>query len=399
MRDYRWKGINLKGQPVSGKLRAKNKLEARASLRRQKIASTRVAQIWSWPQSPNRHNIKHNQITLFFTQMATLLESGVPLIHALGIIKRTFNGQAFEQVIAQISNLVSSGHSLSFALSQHPSCFDQLICTLTKTGEATGHLDKLMRQIATYRSRKEALVSKTKKALYYPISVIVFALMITVGLLLFVIPQFEQLFTSFGAQLPALTKGVIQISNVIQQHGGWASCLLLVSLFVGWRVVSGSEKLRAHWDSLILSLPLFGKLIQQAVVTRFCQTLSITLQSDLPIHHAIRHASSATHNRYYQQQLSYTQMEVEAGTSLSKALEATGDFPPMALNLIAIGEESGSLDDMLDKLHHIFSQELDQQIEGLLSLLEPTIIVFLGCIIGGLVMAMYLPIFEIVKVV
>lgn len=399
MAQYRWHGTNIRGRQVSGTLQAKNKQEARTILRRQAIVASRIVKQLAWPRIWGKHKITSNHITLFFTQLATLLESGVALLQSLHIIKNNYRGHPFEALIDQIIERIASGNPFSVSLSQHPRYFEPLVYNLIKTGEVTGNLAQLTRQISNYRTRKAALLSKVKKALYYPVTVILFALIITLGLLLFVIPQFEQLFASFGAELPAVTKAIIRLASNIEQHGWLVLCLVTLVLSVSWRIISGSEKLLYQKDRVVLTFPIVGKLIRQVIITRFCQTLGLTLKAGVPIHQGVYFATKATDNRHYQHVLKATQLDVESGTALSQSLEATGQFPELVIKLIAIGEESGSMDEMLERLHYVFSQDLDEQIDGLMSLLEPVIIVFLGSMIGALVMAMYLPIFEIVKVV
>lgn len=396
---YIWKGRDLEGKPLSGKIHAENRNIAKTILKRQSIRLTLLKKKTQWLSYSINKPVKARDVSAIFTQLATLLESGVSLLFSINVVTQSQSSPMISTLLNQLHTDLSSGLSLSQALKKQPHFFEPLMYQLVHVGEQTGKLDFAIRQIANYREKKEALQNQVKKAMYYPITILFMSVFITVILLIFVIPQFAQLFTSFGTELPLLTQGVLALSSSIQQHG---LSILFVTVFVvlfSSKLVSRSEKYVSTWDKIKLHLPLVGLLIRMNIYARISQTLATTLISGLPLNQCLHLAAHTISNTHYRAAMVFIQSEVESGVSLHVAMTSLDVFPHLLVKMVAVGEESGQLDQIFAKLAKIYESQLDEQISGLTSLIEPIIMIILGIIIGTLVLAMYLPIFQIANVV
>ncbi|MGY3868293.1 type II secretion system F family protein [Aeromonas crassostreae] len=396
---FRWKGVNRKGKEISGELQAEHVSMVKAELRKQGVNVSRISKKSSGLFSKGGARIKPMDIAVVSRQLATMLSAGVPLVQSLQIIARSHEKVAMRDLMGQIASDVETGTPMSEALRQHPRHFDDLYCDLVEAGEHSGALETIYDRIATYREKAEALKSKIKKAMFYPAMVILVAIIVTSILLLFVIPQFEEIFKSFGAELPIFTQFVIAISRFMQDwwyviFGGIA---LAVFLYVrAWR---SYQKVRDNTDKFILTIPVVGMILHKAAMARFARTLSTTFSAGIPLVDALVSAAGASGNHVYRTAILAIRNEVMAGMQINVAMRTVDLFPDMVVQMVMIGEESGAIDDMLSKVATIFEQEVDDLVDGLTSLLEPIIMVVLGVLVGGMVVAMYLPIFKLGSVI
>lgn len=396
---FRWQGVNRKGQKVSGELQAESSNLVKLELRKQGVNVTKVGQKSTGLFSKAGAKIKPMDIALTTRQITTMLSAGVPLVQTLQILARSHEKIAMRELMGQIAADVETGTPMSEALRRHPRHFDDLYCDLVAAGEQSGSLETIFDRIATYREKSEALKSKIKKAMFYPAMVILVAIIVTAILLLFVIPQFEDIFASFGAELPAFTKFVIGISRFMQDwwyviFGGVA---LGVFLYVrAWRA---SQKVKDNTDKFVLTIPIVGMILHKAAMARFARTLSTTFSAGIPLVDALISAAGASGNYVYRTAVLAIRNEVMAGMQINVAMRTVDLFPDMVVQMVMIGEESGAIDDMLSKVATIFEREVDDLVDGLTSLLEPLIMVVLGVLVGGMVIAMYLPIFKLGDVV
>ncbi|HSI43672.1 MAG TPA: type II secretion system F family protein [Methylotenera sp.] len=393
---YAWEGKDRKGKLIKGEMKASGESFVNATLRRQGISVTKVKKQSS---IGSKGSIKDKDITLFTRQLATMMKSGVPLLQAFDIVGKGHNNPAVAKLLADIKADVETGSSLSAAFRKYPLYFDALFCNLVGAGEQAGILDTLLDRLATYKEKILAIKSKIKSALFYPISIIVVAFLITAVIMIFVIPAFKELFTSFGADLPAPTLIVMSISDIFVQWW-WAIFgsigFGLWFFFYTWK---RSQKLQATMDRLMLKVPVFGDLVRKATIARWTRTLSTMFAAGVPLVEALDSVAGAAGNRVYYDATKRIQSEISTGTSLTVAMQNADVFPNMVLQMTAIGEESGALDTMLSKVADFFEGEVDDAVEALSSLMEPIIMVVLGVLIGGLVIAMYLPIFKLGSVV
>lgn len=396
---YRWHGVNRKGQKVSGELQADSITTVKAELRKQGVNVTRVSKQNQGLFSKGGAKIKPMDIAVISRQITTMLSAGVPLVQSLQIIARGHEKAAVRELIGQIAADVETGTPLSEALRRHPRHFDDLYCDLVEAGEQSGALETIYDRIAIYREKNEALKSKIKKAMFYPSMVILVAIVVTSILLLFVIPQFENIFKSFGAELPAFTRFVIAISRFMQEwwYAIFGGAALAAFLYVrAWRK---SQKVRDNTDKFILTIPVVGNILHKAAMARFARTLSTTFSAGIPLVDALVSAAGASGNYVYRTATMAIRNEVVAGMQINVAMRTVDLFPDMVTQMVMIGEESGAIDDMLSKVAAIFEQEVDDMVDGLTSLLEPIIMVVLGVLVGGMVVAMYLPIFKLGSVI
>ncbi len=389
---YAWEGKDKKGKLIKGEMKASGESFVNATLRRQGITVTKVKK-----QSgiASKGKIKEKDITLFTRQLATMMKSGVPLLQAFDIVGKGHSNPAVAKLLGDIKADVETGSSLSAAFRKYPLYFDALFCNLVGAGEQAGILDALLDRLATYKEKILAIKSKIKSALFYPISIIVVAFVITAVIMIFVIPAFKELFTSFGADLPAPTLIVMAISDIFVQW--WWAIFGSIGFgiwffFYTWK---RSAKMQATMDRLILKVPIFGEIIRKATIARFSRTLSTMFAAGVPLVEALDSVAGASGNRVYYDATKKIQSEISTGTSLTVAMQNTNVFPNMVLQMTAIGEESGALDSMLSKVADFFEGEVDDAVEAMSSLMEPIIMVVLGTLIGGLVVAMYLPIFKL----
>lgn len=393
---FAWEGTDKKGKRVKGEMRASGEAFVKASLRRQGINVVKVSK-----QSGLKagKKVTDKDITLFTRQLATMMKSGVPLLQAFDIVGRGHSNPAVSKLLGDIKTDVETGSSLSQAFRKYPLYFDNLYCNLIGAGEQAGILDSLLDRLATYKEKILAIKSKIKSALFYPISIIVVAFVITAVIMIFVVPAFKELFSSFGADLPTPTLVVMGISDFFVDY--WWAIFGAIAGGVWFFLYTWkrSEKMQATMDRLLLKVPVFGHLIRIATIARFARTLSTMFAAGVPLVEALDSVAGASGNRVYFDATKKIQSEISTGTSLTVAMQNAEVFPNMVLQMTAIGEESGALDSMLSKVADFYEAEVDDAVEGLSSLMEPIIMVVLGVLIGGLVIAMYLPIFKLGAVV
>ncbi|HKK13180.1 MAG TPA: type II secretion system F family protein [Gammaproteobacteria bacterium] len=396
---FSWEGTDRRGSRVKGESRASNPNMVKADLRRQGITPLKVRKKSTLFANANKKKIQPKDIAVFTRQLATMLGAGVPLVQAFDIIGRGHENPSMQELVMGIKNDVETGNALAGALAKHPLYFDDLVCNLVSAGEAAGVLETLLDKIATYKEKTEALKSKIKKALFYPAAVIVVAIIVTSILLLFVVPQFESLFKGFGADLPAFTQLVIDLSRFLQ-HWWWAVFGALILAVIGFvQAKRRSPQFNRVLDRMILKVPVVGAIMQKAAIARFSRTLSTMFAAGVPLVEAMDSVAGATGNVVYQDGVNQMRDNVATGQQLQLSMTQTGLFPNMVVQMVAIGEESGSLDDMLSKVADFYEQEVDDAVDGLSSLLEPLIMAILGVLVGSLVVAMYLPIFKLGSVV
>ena len=389
---YLWEGKDKKGKVIKGEMRAAGESFVGATLRRQGITVTKVKKQSAFA---NKGKITDKDITLFTRQLATMMKAGVPLLQAFDIVGKGHNNPAVAKLLGDIKADVETGSSLSTSFRKYPLYFDNLFCNLVGAGEQAGILDSLLDRLATYKEKIQAIKGKIKSALFYPISIIVVAFVITAVIMIFVIPAFKELFTSFGADLPGPTLAVMAISDIFVEWW-WAIFgsigFGLWFFFYTWK---RSEKMQATMDRLLLKLPIFGEIIRKATIARFARTLSTMFAAGVPLVEALDSVAGAAGNRVYYDATKRIQSEISTGTSLTVAMQNAEVFPNMVLQMTAIGEESGALDSMLSKVADFFEAEVDDAVDALSSLMEPIIMVVLGVLIGGLVIAMYLSLIHI----
>lgn len=395
---FAYEGIDRKGSRVKGEITGKGPALVRAELRKQGIQAKKVVKKREIALG-GKKKIKPMDIALFTRQMATMMKAGVPLVQAFEIVSDGLDNPAMREVILKLKGDVESGNNFAGALRQHPRLFDDLYCSLIESGEASGSLETMLDRVALYKEKTEALKQKIKKAVKYPIAVICVAIIVTGILLVKVVPTFQELFEGFGAELPAFTQFVIGISEGLQAN-------FLAILFVVAAVIIGftearkrSQGFKDAVDRALLKLPIIGPITHKATVARFSRTLSTTFAAGVPLIEALDACAGATGNVVYRKAVLQVKEDVATGQQLQFAMRSTGVFPAMALQMTAIGEESGALDAMLGKVATYYEDEVDNLVDGLTSMLEPMIMAILGVLIGGLIIAMYLPIFQLGQVV
>ncbi|HLX30591.1 MAG TPA: type II secretion system F family protein [Casimicrobiaceae bacterium] len=392
---FLWEGVDRSNKPMRGELRAVSETVAKTNLRRQGI---RVLKIKRQSYRGGR-SISDKDLTFFTRQLATMLKAGVPLLQSFDIIARGHSNARFSRLMLDLKNKVETGSSLSQSFREHPKYFNQLYCNLVQAGETAGMLDAILDRLATYQEKILAIKSKIKSALFYPISVMVVAVVVVWVIMIFVIPAFKKVFAAFGANLPWLTLQVIAVSDFFVQYW-WAMVIIVVGAFIAYRVgLKRSESFRFLIHRLMLKIPVLGGILEKATIARWTRTLQTMFAAGVPLVESLDAVGGASGNMVYIAATKRIQTEVSTGTSLTNAMAATNLFPTMVLQMTQIGEESGSLDNMLGKVADFFEREVDDAVAALSSLLEPIIIVFLGVIIGGLVVAMYLPIFKLGAVI
>lgn len=397
---FTWEGTDQKGKRVKGELRGQSSSLIKASLRKQGISPLRVRKKAKplFGGGKGKKKIQPKDISVFSRQLATMMSSGVPLVQAFEIIGRGHENPSMRDLVNAIRADVEGGASLTDALRKHPRYFDALTCNLVHAGEQAGILESLLDKIATYKEKTEAIKSKVKKALTYPTAVLGIAFIITAILLIFVIPQFEDLFKGFGADLPALTQVVINMSKAFQEWW-WAIFGGLGGAIYGLiRLKKTSQKFSEGLERLSLKIPIIGEILTKAAIARYARTLSTMFAAGVPLVEALDSVAGAVGNVIFANGVHAMRSEVSTGTSLTDSMTRTDLFPNMVVQMTAIGEEAGSLDTMLGKVADFYEQEVDDAVDSLSSLLEPLIMVILGGLIGTLVVAMYLPIFKMGEV-
>ena len=392
---FEWVGKDRQGRIVQGELRAAGEATAQNTLRRQGILVTKIKK----RKMSSGKKIKPKDIALFTRQMATMMKAGVPLLQSFDIVGRGNPNPSVTRLLNEIRQDVETGTSLSIAFRRHPMYFDDLYCNLVEAGESAGILESLLDRLATYMEKTEAIKSKIKSALMYPISVIIVAFVVVTLIMLFVIPAFKEVFSSFGADLPAPTMFVIGMSEFFTTYWWLIFGILGGGIYFFLQAWKRSPKVQVFMDRALLKLPVFGALIDKSCIARWTRTLSTMFAAGVPLVEALDSVGGASGNIIYKEATDKIQKSVSIGTSLAVAMTDANVFPSMVLQMCAIGEESGAIDHMLGKAADFYETEVDEMVAGLSSLMEPIIIVFLGTIIGGIVVSMYLPIFKLGQVV
>lgn len=392
---FEWVGKDKQGRIVQGELRAEGEAIAQATLRRQGILVTKIKK----RRMQSGKKIKPKDIALFTRQMATMMKAGVPLLQSFDIVGRGNPNPSVTKLLNDIRQDVETGTSLNMAFKKHPLYFDELYCNLVEAGEAAGILEALLDRLATYMEKTEAIKAKIKSALMYPISVIIVAFVVVALIMIFVIPAFKEVFSSFGADLPAPTLIVMGISEFFVSYWWIIFSVLGGGFYFFMQAWKRSPKIQKFMDRALLKMPVFGVLVDKSCVARWTRTLSTMFAAGVPLVEALDSVGGASGNILYKEATEKIQHAVSTGTSLAVAMTDANVFPSMVLQMCAIGEESGAIDHMLGKAADFYEAEVDEMVAGLSSLMEPIIIVLLGTIIGGIVVSMYLPIFKLGQVV
>jgi type IV pilus assembly protein PilC len=392
---YEWEGKDRNGKQVRGEIRAAGENQVKASLRRQGVTPTKIKK----RRMRSGKSIKPKDLAIFTRQLATMMKAGVPLLQAFDIVGRGNPNPSVTKLLNDIRTDVETGTSLSVAFRKFPIYFDNLYCNLVEAGESAGILDQLLDRLAVYMEKTEAIKSKIKSALMYPITVLIVAFVVVSVIMIFVIPSFKQVFTSFGGELPMPTLVVIAMSEFFIQYwylifGGIGGGVYF--FLESWK---RNEKMQKVMDRIMLKLPIFGILVEKSCIARWTRTLSTMFAAGVPLVEALDSVGGASGNAVFADATLKIQQEVSTGTALTAAMTNANLFPSMVLQMCAIGEESGSIDHMLGKAADFYEAEVDDMVAGISSLMEPIIIVILGTVIGGIVVAMYLPIFKLGQVV
>jgi type IV pilus assembly protein PilC len=394
---FLWEGKDKRGNKVKGKSLAANEASLRADLRRQGVAATRVKTQSSAFRSGGK--VSNEDIAIFSRQLATMMAAGIPMVQAFEIIGNGHEKPAMQKLVLDVKASIEGGSTLHESLAKFPLYFDALFVNLVEAGEQAGALESLLDKIATYKEKTEALKKKIKKALFYPAAVVAVAVIVSIILLVFVIPQFEALFKGFGADLPAFTQMVVNLSRFVQHQGWWILIVVGASVYAFFYFLKRSRKMQLAMDRILLKFPVIGPILVKAAIARFARTLSTMFAAGVPLVEAMQSVAGATGNIVYEQAVLRMKDEVATGQRLQRAMESTGLFPNMVVQMIAVGEESGSLDTMSAKVAEFYEAEVDNAVDSMSSLLEPLIMAILGILVGGMVIAMYLPIFKLGAVV
>ena len=396
---FKWEGTDRKGSKVKGELNGQNPALIKAQLRKQGINPTKVTKKGKDLFGGAGKKIKPMDIALFTRQMATMMKAGVPLLQSFDIIGEGFDNPNMRKLVDEVKMEVAAGNSFAASLRKKPQYFDDLYCNLVDAGEQSGALETLLDRIATFKEKTEALKAKIKKALNYPIAVIVVAIIVTAILLIKVVPQFEAVFSGFGAELPAFTQVVVGLSRGLQEYWYLFLGAILAVVFAFQESHKRSEAFRNWMDRTMLKLPIVGDIMYKATVARFARTLATTFAAGVPLVESLDSVAGASGNVVFRNAIGTIKQDVSSGTQLNFAMRSTGIFPSLAIQMTAIGEESGALDTMLDKVASFYEAEVDNMVDGLTALMEPMIMAVLGVLVGGLIIAMYLPIFQLGNVV
>jgi type IV pilus assembly protein PilC len=395
---FLWEGTDRKGKKIKGKSLAADEAAVRADLRRQGVVPSRIKKQGKGLLSAAA-KITPADIAIFSRQLATMLAAGIPLVQAFEIVGNGHENASMQKLILAIKADVEGGSALAEALAKHPLYFDDLFVNLVESGEQAGALETLLDKIATYKEKTEAIKKKIKKALTYPAAVIVVAFVVTIILMIFVIPAFEDLFQGFGADLPAFTRLVIDISQFIRDQGWFLAMIFVGAVYAFLYFQKRSRAMRHFLDRMTLKTPIIGPIMKKAAIARYARTLSTMFSAGVPLVEALESVAGATGNIVYEVGVLQMKDEVSTGQRLQQAMENTDLFPNMVIQMIAVGEESGSLDEMSAKVADFYEEDVDNAVDNLSSLLEPMIMSILGVLVGGLVVAMYLPIFKMGAVV
>ena len=400
MPTFAYEGVDRKGSKVKGELPARSMALAKVTLRKQGVIIKNIRE--------KRKNILEGlmkkkvttlDITVFTRQLATMMKAGVPLVQGFEIVAEGLENPSMREVVLGIKGEVEGGNTFAGALRKYPLYFDNLFCSLVESGEQSGALETMLDRVAIYKEKSELLKQKIKKAMKYPMTVIVVAIIVTIILMVKVVPVFKDLFSSFGADLPAFTQMVVNMSNWMQQY--WFALIIVIGIIITafLEAKKRSKKFRDMLDKMALRLPIFGDLVYKAILARYSRTLATTFAAGVPLIDALESTAGATNNVVYEEAVMKIREDVSTGQQLQFAMRSSNLFPAMAIQMVAIGEESGALDSMLDKVATHFENEVDNAVDGLTSMMEPLIMAILGVLVGGLVIAMYLPIFQMGSVV
>ncbi len=395
MPTFEYKGKSASGGQVTGSYKAKNRAEMEKILRQNKIFASSIS------RKPTNINIKIGtgikkiEISRFTRQFATMIGAGLPMVQCLDILSQQMDTAEFRKIIADIKESVQSGTTLSEALSRHKKIFDDLFVNMVEAGETGGALDVILVRLANYREKADALARKVKGALVYPIVVVIVAIAVTIAMLKFVVPTFAKMFTDLGGTLPEPTKIVMGVSDFVNDYffimiGG------AIGFVVAFRLMLRNRSVRLYWDSFKLKLPGFGNLIRKTAVARFTRTLGTLLSSGVSILEALEITAKTAGNMVIQNAVRRSMLSIAEGETITQPLKESGVFPPMVVQMISVGEKTGGLDDMLAKIADFYDEEVDAAVSALTSLIEPIVIVFIGVVIGGIMIAMYLPMFDII---
>ncbi|MEB0038870.1 type II secretion system F family protein [Pseudomonas sp. MH10] len=395
---YAWEGKDKKGAKLTGELNGHNPALVKALLRKQGITPIKVRKKTASFFGEGK-KIKPIDIAFFTRQMATMMKAGVPLLQSFDIIGESSDNPRMRTLVNEIKQEVAAGNSFASSLRKKPEYFDDLYCSLVDAGEQAGALEALLERVATYKEKTEMLKAKIKKAMTYPIAVVIVALIVSSILLMKVVPQFQTVFSSFGAKLPAFTLMVIGLSDLLQNWWYIVLAGVVLSIFCFKRAYKTSQKFRDAIDRGLLKVPIVGPLIYKSSVARYARTLSTTFAAGVPLVEALESVASATGNVVFRNAVNRIKLDVSTGMQLNFSMRTTGVFPTLAIQMTAIGEESGALDSMLDKVATFYEDEVDGMVDNMTALMEPFIMAVLGVVVGGLVIAMYLPIFQLGNVV
>lgn len=395
---FEWKGTNRDGKKTGGELKGATVAEVKSQLKSQGV-NPKVVRKKASPFFARNPDIKPMDIAMATRQIATMLAAGVPLVTTIEILGRGHEKLKMRDLLGTILSEIQSGIPLSDALRPHRRYFDDLYVDLVAAGEHSGSLDAVFDRIATYREKAEQLKSKIKKAMFYPAAVVVVAILVTTLLLLFVVPQFEDIFKGFGAELPAFTQMIIGISRWLQSSWYLFFIAITVGIWLFVRAHRNSQMVRDRVDEFVLKIPVIGEILHKAAMARFSRTLATTFAAGVPLIDGMESAAGASGNAVYRKALLKVRQEVMAGMQMNVAMRTTGLLPDMLIQMVMIGEESGSLDNMLNKVANIYEMQVDDAVDGLSSLIEPIMMVVIGTLVGGLIVGMYLPIFQMGNVV
>ncbi len=397
---YRYEGVDRKGNVVQGELCVRSITLAKISLRKQGIQVKSIrAKRQNYFDHLLKKKVRNLDITIFTRQLATMIKAGVPLVQSFEIVADGLDNPAMREVVLGIKSQVEGGSSFAQALASHPQYFDHLFCSLVESGEQSGALETMLDRVAIYKEKSEVLRQKIKKAMKYPIMVVVVAVVVTIILMVKVVPIFQDLFNSFGAELPAFTQWVVNMSMWMQHYWWMMILMIFVTIFSLRHSYKNSAAFRSRLDKLSLKLPIFGDLVYKSIIARYSRTLSTTFAAGVPLIDALAFTAGATNNVVYHDAVLKIRDQIATGEQLQFAMRASQLFPSMANQMVAIGEEAGALDAMLDKVATHFESEVDNAVDGLTAMMEPLIMAVLGVLVGGLVVAMYLPIFQMGSVV
>ncbi len=396
---FKWKGITTANKKTSGELKGTTAALVRRQLKTNGIKATSIKKKGADLFQLGAPKIKAMDIAMMTRQIATMLTAGVPLVTTIEMIGRSHEKLKMRELLGSILYDLQAGIPLSDALRPHRLYFDDLYVDLVAAGENSGSLDVVFDRIAIYREKSEALKSKIKKAMFYPITVVIVAMLVTALLLLFVVPQFESIFASFGAELPVFTQFVLAISDGLQASWHIIMAILIISIWIFKRAHRQSQHVRDTVDTLVLKIPIIGKILHKGALARFARTLATTFAAGVPLIEGLESSAGASGNAVYRKTVLKVRSEVMAGMQMNVAMLTTNLFPDMLIQMVMIGEESGGLDEMLNKVANIYEMQVDDAVDGLSSTIEPIMMVVIGTIVGGLIVAMYLPIFEMGKII